>query len=86
MCKGTKNSILDLDKLGSDSNDILDHFDKHCKLFDKVVVEPNAVNNTIQYVIRQDLIPEHIKKIMYEYIAMHKPCGLYLYVEPMIAE
>jgi len=82
MCKGTKNSILELDKLGSDSEEILEYFDRHCKLFEKVVAEPNAVNNTIQYIIKMELVPVHMRKILYEFVAMHKACGLYLYVEP----
>ena len=86
MCKGTKNCVLELDKLGSDTDEILDYLEHHCKLFEKVVSESNAVNNTMQYVIRRELVPEHIKKLIYEYITMHKTCGLYLYVEPNTAD
>lgn len=81
ICKGTKNKILDLSKLGTDTSEILDNLDKHYKIFDDVIKDNNAVNNLLEYIIKRDLVPEHVKKILYDYRAMHKVCGLYFYVE-----
>ena len=81
MCKGTKSVLLDLSKLGRSPDEILKQLDEHYKIFEKVIDEPNAANNLIYFVTKNDLIPEHIKKIVYDYQAMHKICGLYLYVE-----
>lgn len=81
ICKGTKNSVLDLSKLGSDTNDILKQLDLHFKVFEQVVQDNNSVNALIEYIIKNDLIPEHLKKIIYDYRVMHKPCGLYFYIE-----
>jgi hypothetical protein len=81
ICKGTKNRILDLSRLGPESKQILDYLDTHHKIFDGVIQDNNAINNLLEYIIKNDFVPEHIKKILYEYRVMHKPCGLYFYVE-----
>jgi hypothetical protein len=81
ICKGTKNKVLDLSRLGPDSKGILDYLDNHFKIFEQVIQDNNAVNNLLEYIIKNDLVPEHIKKLLYEYRVMHKPCGLYFYVE-----
>jgi hypothetical protein len=81
ICKGTKNKILDLAKLGSNTKEVLDHLDSHFKIFEQVIQDNNSVNNLIEYILKNDLVPDHIKKLIYEYRVMHKPCGLYFYVE-----
>lgn len=81
LCKGTKSTFLDLSKLGSDSEEIIAHLDNHFKIFEQVITDPSIVNNLIYYVIKNDLIPEHMKKLIYDYQIMHKVCGLYFYVE-----
>ncbi len=81
MCKGTKNQILNLRKLGPDADEIIKYLDVHYKAFDSVIVDKNAVNSLLEFIMKRDLVPEHIKKLLYEYRVMHKPCGLYFYVE-----
>jgi hypothetical protein len=81
ICKGTKNKVLDLSRLGTDSAEIMNHLDNHFKVFEQVVQDNNAVNNLLEYIIKNNLVPAHMVKILYDYRAMHKPCGLYFYVE-----
>ena len=81
VCRGSKNILLELNRLGSNTEEVLEHLDNHYKLFDSVITELNKVNNIVQYIIRQELVPSHIQKLLYEYLGMHRPCGFYVYIE-----
>lgn len=81
MCKGTKNVLLDLSTLGDKQEEVMEYLDSHCKLFEQVLTDHNGVNNAIYYIIKQGLVPEHMKTLLYSYINMHKDCGLYMYIE-----
>lgn len=83
MCAGTINMVLDFSNLPSDKEVIFEYLDNHCKLFDKVTNDTNKVNNIIQYLSRQGLLPAHVEQNIYEYISMHKKCGFYMYIEPL---
>lgn len=81
MCKGTQNELVDLDRLGDKSEPVLEYLDSHCKLYDSVVTDHNKVVNAVQFIIKYQLVPEHVKKLIYEYIAMHKHCECYLFIK-----
>jgi hypothetical protein len=81
ICKGTKNKILDLSQLQSKNPEALTHFDNHYKVFEQVLQDNNAISSLLEYIIRNDLVQDHIKKLLYDYRSMHKPCGLYVYIE-----
>lgn len=83
VCRGSKNVLIELDKLGDRAEEVLEYLDNHCKLFEEVVIDLNRINNIVQYVIRQDLVPPHMQKLLYQYLGMHKPCGFYAFVEPI---
>lgn len=80
MCRGTSNELLDLDKLGTETETILGYLDAHCHLYDKVVDDHNKVVNIVQYLIKQDLIVDHLRKQIYEYLSMHKYCRCYMFI------
>lgn len=81
MCRGTQNEILNLDQLGDQTELVLEYLDKHCKLYDSVSNDHNKVLNAVHFVLKFQFIPEHMKKQIYEYIAMHKHCGCYLFIK-----
>lgn len=85
MCRGTTNEIVDLRKLGTDYEEIINHLDKHYKLFDKVIEDLNQVGNLISFLGQFKIVPEHILKFLHTYIATHRGCGVYIYVEPIKA-
>lgn len=83
LCSGTINTVLDFSNLPSDKNVIFEYLDGHCKLFDKVTNDTNKVSSVIQYLARQELLPKHVEQNIYDYVSIHKKCGLYMYVEPL---
>ena len=85
LCRGTSNQIADLSRLGPDHEEIMNHLDNHYKIFDKVIEDLNVIGNAINYLNKYRLIPDHLMKIIHSYIAMHKHCGLYMFVDPKTA-
>lgn len=83
MCRGTTNAIADLRKLGSDSEEILSYLDGHCKLFDRVNEDLNQINNIIQFLTRHEALSKHLEPVLQDYIAFHRGCGLYMFVDPI---
>jgi hypothetical protein len=80
LCKGTQNMLLNLNELGSEAEQVMDYLDRHCKLFESVVDDNNKVVNIVHYVINRGLVQDHMKKLIYESLAMHKLCGHYLFI------
>lgn len=83
MCSGTLNIVLDFSDIPEDKEVIFEYLDGHCKLFDKVTNDANKIGNVIQYLSRQSVLKPHVEQNIYEYIAMHKKCGFYMYIEPV---
>lgn len=83
MCRGTTNTIADLRKLGQDTEDIMSYLDDHCKVFDKVIEDRNEINNIVQFLARYDVIPKHLNEVLKDYMALHRGCGLYMFVDPV---
>ena len=83
MCAGTINEIYNLSNLPEGKEAIYEYLDGHCKLFDKVTQDVNKINSIIQYLARQGVLPPHVEQNIYDYIAMHKKCGFYMYIEPL---
>lgn len=83
MCRGTTNQIVDLRKLGPDSEEILAHLDNHFKLFDKVNEELNQINNIIGFLNRYGVVNRHLDPVLRDYITMHRGCGLYMFIDPI---
>ena len=81
LCKGIQNTLLDLDALGKDREEVLAYLDDHCKVFEKVIDDHNKVNSIAHYVIKQELVPKHLVKLIYETLSIHKICGCYIYVK-----
>jgi hypothetical protein len=83
MCDGTSNIILDLQKVPDDKEDIYSYLDNHCKLFDRIATDQNKINNVINFLSQSGYLTKHMKDALYDYIAMHRRCGLFMYVEPI---
>lgn len=83
MCDGTSNIVLDLRKVPEDKEDIYDYLDKHCKLFDKIATDQNKIGSVISFLSQHNFLSKHMTEAMYDYIAMHRKCGLYMYIEPI---
>lgn len=83
MCEGTSNIILDLRKVSEENEVVYTYLDNHCKLFDRIATDQNKINNVINFLAGQGLIPKHKVDALYDYIAMHRRCGLYMYIEPI---
>lgn len=84
MCEGTSNVILDLRKIPDHHEEVYDYLDSHCKLFDRIATDLNKIGNVITYLSKQNVIPKHQSEAIWDYIAMHKKCGLYMYIEPIL--
>lgn len=82
LCRGVSNPIVDLRKLGDDKEKILTYLDDHCKLFDTVAEDKNMVHAVINFVDQHKLTPKHVMDTIYEFVAQHKNCGLYCFIEP----
>lgn len=83
LCRGVANPILDLRKSANNREEIMAYLDDHCKLFDHVAEDRNMVNAIIYFVDQHKLIPKHMLDMVYEFVAQHKNCGLYCFIEPV---
>lgn len=83
MCEGSSNIIIDLRKISDDKEDVYNYLDKHSKLFDRIATDQNKISNVINYLSEQGFITNHYKESLYDYIAMHRRCGLFMYIEPI---
>lgn len=81
LCKGTQNILLDLEDLGRDREEVLEYLDEHCKIFEQVIDDNNKVSNIAHYIVKRELLPKHMTKLIYEMLSMHKVCGCYIFVK-----
>lgn len=88
MCVGTNNRIADLRRLRrtAEGDKIIDYLEKHYKLFEAHATDLNKIGNIVNLLEREGIIIPQRVKVIYDYIAMHKKCGLYLYVDPLDPE
>jgi len=84
MCSGASNPVLDLRKISEKHEDIYNYLDAHCKLFDRIITDLNKIGNVISFLNQNGALQKHTCDAMWDYIAMHKKCGLYMYIEPII--
>lgn len=83
MCEGTSNAIVDFRSVSHDKEHIYDYLDSHCKLFDRIATDINKIGNVISHLNKNGVIPNHELETLWDYISMHKKCGLYMYIEPI---
>jgi hypothetical protein len=86
MCPGTNNRIADLRRLKADQDHVVDYLDQHCHLFDRMAVDLNKINNIVNLLAREGIIIKQIEQTLYDFFAMHRKCGFYMYVDPMDEE
>lgn len=84
MCEGTSNGICDLRKIPDNHEEIYSYLDNHCKLFDRIITDLNKIGNVISFLSTHGVLSHHKTEALWDYIAMHKKCGLYMYIEPII--
>jgi len=83
MCPGTNNRIADLRRIRSGHDHIIDYLDQHCKLFDQRSADLNKINNIVNMLAREGIILKQVEDTIYDLFAMHRKCGLYLYIDPL---
>lgn len=86
MCPGTLNKVADLRRVTVEQEHIIDYLEKHYKLFDAHAVDLNKIGNIINLLAREGIIISQKEEALYDYLAMHKKCGLYLYIDPLDPE
>jgi hypothetical protein len=86
MCPGTNNRVADLRRLKSDQDHVIDYLDQHCKLFDQRAGDLNKISNIVNLLGREGVIIKPVEETIYDFIAMHRKCGFYMYVDPMDEE
>lgn len=84
ICEGTSNPILDLRKIPETNEIVFNYLDNHCKLFDRIATDQNKISNVINFLSQQGYLHKHIVDALYDYIAIHRKCGLYMYIEPIM--
>ena len=72
---------MDLRKLGRNEEEVMKYLDNHCKLMDKMVEDRNLIHNIVNYVETNKLVPKHMADVLYEFLAAHKSCGFYAFIE-----
>lgn len=83
MCEGTKNLLIDLRLVPSSDTEFYDYL-THMKLVNgNVVTDLNKISNIIRYIYEYRLIPQHAFESFHDYIAMHRKCGMYLFIQPI---
>jgi hypothetical protein len=87
MCTGTNNRVADLRRIKADRQEyVLDYLEHHCKLFDQRASDLNKISNILNFLARESVIIKQIEETIYDFFAMHKKCGFYLYIDPMDEE
>lgn len=86
MCPGVNNRIADLRRIKADQDYVVEYLDKHCRLFDQRALELNKINNVVNYLSREGIVIKQTEETIYDFFAMHRKCGLYLYIDPMDEE
>lgn len=86
MCEGIDNRIADLRRVSGSKEFIIDFLDKHCNLFDQRASDLNKINNIVNMLAREGVIVGQVEKTIYDFFAMHRKCGFYLYVDPISEE
>ncbi len=86
MCSSTHNQVADLRRVASDKDYVIDYLEKHYKLFDAHAVDLNKIGNVINFLGKEGIILPQKETALYDYIGLHKKCGLYLYVDPLDPE
>ena len=84
MCEGTQNIIVDLRNISDSYEEVYGYLDAHCKLFDRIITDLNKIGNTISWLQQKGAIPKHTVEAIWDYIAMHKKCGMYMYIQPFL--
>lgn len=83
ICPGFSTEIIDLRRLPSNREDILDYLEKHIKLFDNHTADINKIGSVVSFLTQEGIVIKHREAAIHELIAMHKKCGLYIYVDPL---
>lgn len=83
LCEGVSNYILDLRKVPDDMEEIYGYLDNHCKLFDKIATDQNKIGNVISFLVSKNILPKHGQEAILDFIAMHRKCGLFMFIEPI---
>jgi len=83
MCPGVCNRIADLRKVNADKEFVIDYLNNHCKIFDRRAAELNKINNIVNLLAREGLIIPQVEETIYDFFAMHKKCGFYMYIDPL---
>ena len=83
MCPGTTNRVADLRRVATDQEHVIDYLEKHYKLFDAHSVDLNTIGNIMNLLGREGIIIKQKEEALYDYLAMHKKCGVYLYIDPL---
>ena len=87
MCPGVNNRIADLRRLKADQQDyVIDYLDQHCSLFDQRASDLNKINNIINFLAREGVIIKQVEETVYDFFAMHRKCGFFMYIDPMDEE
>ena len=83
LCPGTNNRIADLRRIKSGSEHIIEYLDKHCKIFDEHAYTLNKINSIVGMLAKEGIILPPTEKTIHDLFAMHKACGLFLYIDPL---
>lgn len=83
MCSSTHNTVVDLRRLSADKDYVLEYLEKHCKLFDVPAVDLNKIANIIKFLYDEGILVKQVYEALYNYVGLHKKCGLYLYIDPI---
>lgn len=81
LCKGISNPIIHLSKLGKYKEETIEYLDTTHKLFDRVITDLNQINSIIRFIHENRQMPDHINNLIYDFLALHKTCGFYMYIE-----
>lgn len=81
MCESVSNILLDLKSVPDSREDIYSILDKHYKIFDVILTDQNKIGNLISFLHSNKIIPNHIQQTLYDFIALHRKCGLFVYIK-----
>lgn len=80
LCAGTSCELLDLRRVPKDDLDFHFYVGKMMQLYTKPATDHNRVMNIINYLRKTEYLDKAVNDVLGEYIALHKKCGIYLYV------